>query len=315
MSFFTEEARAHRHEPPLKLSKRELGACSLVCWYWARRIRGDIFGRLALRSRDDVLAFTALITSTFWHADSGFRIVMHVWHLQLEQDIHSLPWIHLVLHCLPHRLLPNMKDGFCDTITVLLKGSTGESQGSGGLVKDLTKYCAPPSIYHGLPRRLPLTPSTLQRVDITNTTFRSFNDFISFVSGIAAWSLQCSSVRPLDAELLDTRILPNILHTKPRQTPRYVGIRNCTPIWPFFWTVTTCRLPLNQSWRRRHIPAVYFVPSELANMAALIKCLFDDCKCILCSHQTLTNNDSGSGASFWVSRANPDYRCKCYRFC
>lgn len=115
--------------------------------------------------------------------DSEFRVGIYVRQLHLEQDVHLLPWIHLILHFFPHHLLPNLTFGFYQSITVTFS-TAGYSESEDGIPGD--QHCAPPSIYHGLPRRLPLTPLRLAHVYVKNTTFRSFQGCMSLVSGIGA---------------------------------------------------------------------------------------------------------------------------------
>lgn len=296
MEIFPEERRRYRQPPALELSKRELCACSLVCRYWAQQLRPKIYSAPILRSRRQALAFIWCVKSTFWSMHSGFLVAEYVEGLRLEQDVHSPSWIHLILHLLPHYLLPNLRRRFYNSIWIAF--STPESSSSS---EPGQKRYAPP-IDHGLPRRLPLTLSRLYIMSVENTTFCSFKDFISFVSQIPTCQTFCDAVYWLDTETLDIRFPPAILHAKPRQIPSYTMVTDCSAVWPFVWVFTTCRLSSN--WSLPHQPAIYVVPSQLANVTALVKCLFDDCTCLGCSSKKSTKTGEGTGGKIVFSVPN-----------
>lgn len=92
---------------PCYFSVRELGFASLVCKFWARRLRQKLFQWIKLQSRDRFITFIQLAESAA--LDQGLQIAELVEILTVTQDPHSDPWFHLVTHLLPVAKLPNAK--------------------------------------------------------------------------------------------------------------------------------------------------------------------------------------------------------------
>ena len=175
---------------PLDFTKRQLGQCSLTCRYWARETRPHIFGCIKLQSRDDALTFVALAKCNLWPAHSILPIGKYLLGLQLEVvGMQSLPWIHLILHFMPADLLGNTSDS---TIGLCMKFSGAKQDG------DVLEP-APPHVYHGLPRRLPLShQSGFQRLQfdkivVQDMIFNRPGDVLSFVNSITHGSSPTTS--------------------------------------------------------------------------------------------------------------------------
>lgn len=82
--------------PPLELSKRELGRCSLVCKFWAGFLRRDIFRRLALRNLEDGNQFCSFITSPSVNVETRSSLARLVQRIDLYYDLASPPWVHRI---------------------------------------------------------------------------------------------------------------------------------------------------------------------------------------------------------------------------
>lgn len=173
-----------------------------------------------------------LASSSFWPIKSGFHVGPYVQRLTLQQQyIHSQPpWIHSILYSLPHCLLPNLRSrGPILPIQLIILGSAPDAEG-------ILPF-APPSVYQGLPRQLPLIRSRLLTVTLREATFRSFKNIVSLVSEVAVDSFRGESVRWSDHEVLNTHTaLPTTLaHVKScKRIPRSINVRNSTS-WPFVW--------------------------------------------------------------------------------
>ena len=128
--------------------KRYYGRLSLVCRYWASKMRGHIFAKLILSSRNDALEFIALAKCSIWTKHSILPIGKHVESIHFEVDVRDLSWIHLILHCMPNDLLGPTGDS---TIEISLYFECLASDRKDGAVL----VPAPKHVYHDLPRRFP----------------------------------------------------------------------------------------------------------------------------------------------------------------
>ncbi|KAJ3536567.1 hypothetical protein NM688_g6821 [Phlebia brevispora] len=79
------------HEGAVALKKRELGRIALVCRRWADILQGKIFEKITLRSREDFVVFSSLIS----HPQS--RIPIPAQRVELLQPLTQYPlkpWVH-----------------------------------------------------------------------------------------------------------------------------------------------------------------------------------------------------------------------------
>ena len=133
-----------------KRDKRDLGQLSLVCRYWASKTRGRIFANLTLRSRDDALEFTSFAKCSIWPVHSIVSIGKYVKSLRFFVDVLDLPWIHLILHCMPNDILGPTSDSPIEVHLNFACLAPGGGQGT-------TLASVPRHVYHDLPRRFPPT--------------------------------------------------------------------------------------------------------------------------------------------------------------
>lgn len=81
------------------IRKSELGRVALVCRRWARICQAKIFERIRIWSRHDFLRLWSFVV----RPDSV--IPRSLARLVLAPDLMSAPWIHLVCHKLPSKML------------------------------------------------------------------------------------------------------------------------------------------------------------------------------------------------------------------
>ena len=77
--------------------KQGLAACSLVCRHWAALIRPMLFGRLTLRSAEDVAQLLAFLRAPAVFGQLLKSLVRAV-YLEEDQARRNVPWGHQFLH-------------------------------------------------------------------------------------------------------------------------------------------------------------------------------------------------------------------------
>lgn len=150
--------------PPLELSKRELGRCSLVCKFWAGFLRRDIFRRLALRTLEDGDQFCSFITSPSPGAESS--VARLVQRLDLYYDLAGPPWVHriFVSRC--------KLDQRVETYVTV-------SDSSDSLSPVLVR-----SIYHSLPRSLPPQMTHIKGLSLLGLSFSDPSSLRKFLISV-----------------------------------------------------------------------------------------------------------------------------------
>lgn len=84
----------------VKVQKRDLNTCALVCRHWARICRPVIFRALNLRDRNDVVSLISFVQSPI----SIIRDYLHT--IRLMPNAEDRPWVHLLSTSLYPLLLP-----------------------------------------------------------------------------------------------------------------------------------------------------------------------------------------------------------------
>lgn len=156
----------------VRMSKREVGACSLTSRFWAQRCRYWQFASISFHSREDFDSFLNLVDTAPYIED----IPSLVDCVQEIDIIHSgpwaLPWFHHVLKDLkerdidldPERISLEIKEAF-----VL------ESQ-----EPNVSKY-APRSLSTSLPRSMPRSLYSHAVLHLTDLRFRSIRDLLRLI--------------------------------------------------------------------------------------------------------------------------------------
>ena len=156
------------------IKRRKFGRLSLVCRYWASEIRVYMFAHLNLRSRKDALEFVALAKCSVWPVHSILPIGRYINSFRLTTDVLDLPWIHLILHCMPDNILGPTSDSM---IHIKLDFYC---------LDRLDKIPVPTlrHVYHGLPRRFPpmMRPRfTRPFVFLSRLNFENPRNLLNFV--------------------------------------------------------------------------------------------------------------------------------------
>lgn len=265
--------KRYKDRRPLQLSKRELGACSLTCRAWAVRLRGVLFAKLTLRSREDVSPFFSLCTSSF----AGRRTGPLVQALELHQDLASLSWIHLVTVFAPRHLVPNLR-----FLHVVLH----DSRNASGQYNPLPSG----SPYPGLPRSFPWRAckyATLH-ISLKNLCIRRPADLLPlvdfrlhdklFVGGPRTLSL--SSVQFYGSTSASELKVGGKLGQQNRNGVLWPNeIIDCPVVWPLVWLFVTAP----SLARKVHDPRlIYIAPAQLRTVTALVEDTLDKCRCIIC---------------------------------
>ncbi|EKM50587.1 uncharacterized protein PHACADRAFT_263948 [Phanerochaete carnosa HHB-10118-sp] len=156
----------------VRMSKCELGACSLVCRHWARRCRYSIFASVSLRSREDFHALLHLIDT----AEEIYDIPPLTECIQEVNVLHSgpwaVPWYHLILKELTAREIELESD----CITLELKETyVPEPPGSSDV------HYAPRSLSTSLPRTMPRSLFSHAVLSLADLRFKRVRDLLRLI--------------------------------------------------------------------------------------------------------------------------------------
>lgn len=277
-----------RPDEHLELSSRELGTCSLVCHWWARHARTKMFELLDLRSREDAVTFIEFLESPV--LPEALNIAPRVRTLGLFQDIHTRAWTHLITHSPVRHLLSNLDQG---GLQLYLSNELEAAPATFNL-KERLRSNNPLSMYNDLPRTIPPRYPDIANVVLSDLVFDKFEDILSLISFVSCATITLYSLRwPEDKELSPSDA-PAILE-KRRKLRANLYLHQCDAVWPFIWatTITATPNPPRALYKYR---SIYLTSSELSKVAALVKCVFDDCRCIVCAESKL---DESAGQSDW----------------
>ncbi|GJE96671.1 hypothetical protein PsYK624_128730 [Phanerochaete sordida] len=268
--------------PILRDERHEVGQCALVCRYWARYSRAPLLRSLTLCSAADVqqlLQFAKI--NTLGRNVSDFVEIIH-----LSITLPTPPWVHHILNTAPRDLCaPKASREDRSTLQFVIDIASIEKYSPPAL-----KQHTPRSFFHNLPRTLPVCvqdAASLKLDIIMHLRFAAYWDLICFV---ASWA----PYRPRAAAMaLHNVTWEGTSTTQPAEPPPpWVARRSsalciasveafgCTALWPLVWLLITTRRPPP----RVAASAPIYVRSEDAYHAvALVKTLFDDCRCTVCA--------------------------------
>jgi hypothetical protein len=150
------------------MTKRELGACSLVCRFWARRCRYWIFTSISLRSKQDFDSFLSLIDSEIEVA--GIPALAEC--IQELEVSHTGPWEVPWFHHMLHELRVRDIDIDPDSISLEVKEAYVQD---GELATSLIKY-APRSLSTSLPRTIPRSLYSHGVLNLSDLRFRGVRE-------------------------------------------------------------------------------------------------------------------------------------------
>ena len=304
-AIFPEERGPHYLRPnPLTLTKRELGSCSLVCWMWARALRRRIFQELELRSHDDARQLIDYAQCDLWTTD--FRVSAFVGGLVLFQDVRHHSWIHSITHF--SSMFPELGDNISLKLSML----------DGGLEATAP---FPNTVHHHLPRTLP--PAALREVILEQPFFSNFDDLMSLVSSTTLQALEIRSPRWHESvhlmqqphkQMRPTRRPVVQVYVKYKSNPRPGSVNSGSdvqnPMWLLVWLLTTTRTLRLIPNASRHLPTriVRTSRSDISKLVELVKTLWCECRCALCTHRDAEEQRAGEPREVvlqWVCSPKP----------
>lgn len=184
-----------RESRTVKMGGKQLGACSLVCRYWAKLCRPHVFAKLILRSREDFERFLELVDRPSVVSPSVTDCLRSI---EVEQnDTGAMPWLHLLRTALLAR--PDIK--FNRGIELHLGGTGNDS------------LYAPRSLSMSLPKTLPGVTFPFALVTLKDLRFKRLSDFLRLIHDFTvAEFISCYRLQ-LDEPLPDLTLTT----TRPRQ--------------------------------------------------------------------------------------------------
>ncbi|GJE96669.1 hypothetical protein PsYK624_128710 [Phanerochaete sordida] len=283
----THVAHDSRNDPAPASEKREVARCALVCRYWAAYCRGPLFSKLTLRCAADAHQLLEFATvSTLGHSVTDF-----VELIILVVSLPAPPWVHLIL---------------CKTLRELRMGSHDPRLGDGALTpaidvrisslvpetsSTVTRQCAPRSIFHDLPRTLPVTIDAMFPLDATlaHMHFAAYSDLIRFAASWApctayegAITLAHVTWDGMDAAQPSEPPPPRSLARSPNLYVDYIHAKDCTAVWPLLWLLIATRRPPRPP-RDGAYTAIFVRGESACHAAELVQAVFDGCRCALCT--------------------------------
>ncbi|GJE90209.1 hypothetical protein PsYK624_063350 [Phanerochaete sordida] len=171
LSHFAEEAEHMPPEAPLKLTKKQLGSCSLACRHWAAYIRHKIFYELTLRSHEDARTLLGFASAP---VSPRFGIAQHVQGLVLSIDLADAPWAYLIYTY--RHLFPELEDGGIQLSVCVPKASSSPIE--------RTLPAGISSIHHAVPRALPASLSISYGLLIENIHFAHAANLVSLLRSV-----------------------------------------------------------------------------------------------------------------------------------
>lgn len=163
----------------IRLEKRILGNMSLVCRYWAQRVRERIFGNLELRSRNDFCQLLSFLDSptSIKPSISDCLYTIRV----LQTGTWEVPWLHrmraeLLAHATELRIF----------IITLESTSVRYNE-------EIPMY-APSTLSALLPRSLPNTVYPFQTLNLDNLRFRCISDLVRLIDSTPSAHLMLTNI-------------------------------------------------------------------------------------------------------------------------
>ncbi|KIP03934.1 hypothetical protein PHLGIDRAFT_15538 [Phlebiopsis gigantea 11061_1 CR5-6] len=254
---------------PWRSRKRILGTCSLTCRYWAAYIRPFIFAKLALKSREDMSSFLAVMKGskpTFFEV----AISKYVKELYLLQTVPSDPWIPLLLNFTPKTDLPNLTQ-----INVLTSCELSAES-------DMNTTSTRSIYYQDLPVALPAAHIwRLSRHSITSIHFRTFKDALAVITSFDSARTDCVGITWAQPAALLPESPPASVRTAPRWAggDKIIRVLGCAAVWPFVWALVTTRRVAGPAACR----PLFVEGAQLPTVLRLVRCLADGCTCSRCA--------------------------------
>lgn len=222
-------------------SRRELGACALVCRYWARICQERLFSSLRVNSREDLHNLMQLLKSPVSRISSYITCFNAQAH-----SITAVPWIHHF--SVIHPRLPNFQ-----RINIFITGPLPPGQPSFR------------SLHGGLPICIPSIFSRhITHVVLSDIHFRRFDDLAHLVGELPDLEdLKCKTLT-WGPDSLTAYPPSRPLHAAPKLSRR-ITMSGCTSAWVSVWL-----LGLRQRGRQissAELPQIGALTRHIANLA------------------------------------------------
>lgn len=159
----------------VRMTKRELGACSLVCRYWARRCRYWIFATLSVRSREDFNDLLHLI-DTAHEMDDIPPLTECIQDLQVQHaGPWTMPWFHRILKELTARGLELEPENISLEVKEAYVPEVHHSE------DQTSSHYAPRSLSTSLPRTIPRSMFSHAMLALSDLRFRRVKDLLRLI--------------------------------------------------------------------------------------------------------------------------------------
>jgi hypothetical protein len=236
-----------------QLSKHERGNCSLVCRYWAKKLRWRIFDSLRLCTREDALSF-----SHFFKAGcADLNIRQYVRELSLKQSVSECTWVHLVEFTL--RSYPRL-DGQQINISLIIRGDDHRA----------STLCPYRTIFGDLPRSLPSSCTHIRQLYMNHLHFWNAYEMLLYLESIpySCEHIVCSSLSLEDGWDFTLSDIARSIDQFPRRRLRHVSIRDCNRHWSFLLLLLA---KARQNPGHRIHSTVYVHETELSNLLSIVE--------------------------------------------
>lgn len=152
----------------IRLSKKEAGNCSLVCKYWAKIVRAEIFARLLLKTPEDGHQLQSFIERPVSQELSIQRLVKYI---HIECNLADPPW----LHCVFTSWRPDQTDYYPLSSVLVFNSSDTPSDTPSPRLR---------SIYESIPRPPPPRMTVIRDLHLKNLVFADFYDLGKLLASI-----------------------------------------------------------------------------------------------------------------------------------
>lgn len=199
--------------PAVEVSRRELGALSLTCRYWAIRCRPHLFKKTTIRSIADL---GTLIQTLKHFTIDGLPSVSDCLHSVdvLQSGAWTLPWLHHVQSRLSEASASRL------SLSLILNDTYMDDNTS---ASHIARF-APRSLSANLPRTIPGENYHFQSLELTNLRFRRVADLLSLLHHITVvQDVTCHNVQFQDAIIP----LPRNAQRAPERELFIVTISSC----------------------------------------------------------------------------------------
>lgn len=230
-------------------AKRNMGLCSLTCWYWARRCRPLLFRELRLSCREDAVTLLDLARK------GGIRTWIRF--LVLLQKEPSCPWTHNI-YIQFQDVIPDLLE-----ITHILEWQATDTPRTASNTR---------SLHPSVPRSLPAAFYRCNHVQLVNLHLRSPSNLFDLAGKLnMCTSLHCKDISwsatpgPID-------------HRSSRGGRRYlmreVTLENCSDLWLYTWLCVTTDSHFARNVPEDSVHVPFIRASELQLLTGFLQAMY-----------------------------------------